>query len=100
MKLNELADVVAEDTKMSKRDARRFANSLFVKIRETALSGEKVAISGLGSFVLTEREATQRQAADGSTKDIAPARYVSFRPSRSATGRKRKADTAEASTTA
>ena len=100
MKLNEVADIVAEETKLSKRDARNFANYLYAKSREPALSGVKVAITGLGSFVLTEREATQRTAADGTTMDIAAARYVSFRPSRSATGRKRKADAAEPNTTA
>lgn len=96
MKLDEIIDAAAEDGKLTKAQARRFAKNLFDGIRTAATAGEKVSIPGLGSFVLVQRAEGERMGKDGVAKHVAAASYVSFRPTRAATGKAPKRAKTEA----
>ena len=57
MNKQELIDSVAKNTKLSKKDTLAALNALTVAIVETVKKGEKVTITGFGTFSAIKRAA-------------------------------------------
>ncbi len=57
MNKTQLVGLVAARAKMKKKDAELAVNSVFESITETLAKGEKVQISGFGSFESKQRAA-------------------------------------------
>lgn len=80
MNKQELISAMAENTKLSKKDAEA-ALVAFIDAVETALkNGEKVQLVGFGSFEVRERAArTGRNPQTGEEMQIAAAKVPSFK---------------------
>ena len=57
MNKTELVAAVAEKTGLTKKDAERVINATVDTITENLVKGEKVQLSGFGTFELKDREA-------------------------------------------
>lgn len=84
MSTSQLVDHVAERTGMSKSQAKQAVNAVFEAMSERLASGERIQLSGFGSFEVRER--AERQGTNPKTKEkmmIAASRAVGFRPASS-----------------
>ncbi|MCD7949987.1 MAG: HU family DNA-binding protein [Erysipelotrichaceae bacterium] len=82
MNKKELIDTVAQKQDLTKKEAESLVNVVFDTMTESLLSGDKVLISGFGTFKVNDRKA--RKGVSPKTKEpmIIPAsRTVSFKPS-------------------
>ena len=82
MNKKELIDVVAEKRELTKKEAEALVDTVFDTIIDSVLSGDKVLISGFGTFKAHQRE--ERKGVSPKTKEamIIPAsKTVSFKPS-------------------
>ncbi|MET3505592.1 HU family DNA-binding protein [Halalkalibacter oceani] len=80
MNKTELVNVVAETTKMSKKDAELAVNATFRAIQDTLVAGEKVQIVGFGSFEVRDRAARKgRNPQTGEEIDIAASKNPAFK---------------------
>ncbi|MEE1086228.1 MAG: HU family DNA-binding protein [Schaedlerella sp.] len=59
MKKEELIAAVAENAEISKKDAKKAIEAVFEVITEALKTGDKVQISGFGSFEVSERAARE-----------------------------------------
>jgi DNA-binding protein HU-beta len=76
----EIIDAIAEGTGMSKRDATTAYDSFLKAITDSLKQGERVNVSGLGSFSVSERAARQgRNPKTGESIQIAASRAVKFK---------------------
>lgn len=57
MNTKDLAGVVAEQARLTKKNAEVAINATFVAIGEALVAGEEVRIPGFGTFVVKERAA-------------------------------------------
>ncbi len=88
MSTSQLVDHVAERTGMSKSQAKQAVNAVFEAMSERLAAGERVQLSGFGSFEVRER--AERQGTNPKTKEkmtIAASKAVGFRPASSLRGR-------------
>ena len=72
---------VALNADMTKKDAEKAVNALFAAITDSLKDGEKVAISGFGTFEVRERP--EHQGLNPRTKEpitIAASRSAAFKP--------------------
>jgi len=67
MNKNELINALSDETTFSKKDALRFLDSFTRIVGRTLKKGEKVAITGFGSFWLSSRP--ERNGINPSTKE-------------------------------
>lgn len=67
MNKSELIDSLSEETAFSKKDVSRVLDSLTRIVERTLKKGEKVSITGFGSFWLSKRPA--RKGINPSTKE-------------------------------
>lgn len=67
MNKTELIDVLSEETTFSKKDINRVLDSLVRIIERCLKKGEKVSITGFGSFWISERSA--RKGINPATKE-------------------------------
>ena len=84
MNKTELVAVVAEKSGITKKDAERVVSATFDMIIAELMKGEKVQISGFGSFEVKEREA--RVGRNPRTKEaieIPASKVPAFKPSKS-----------------
>ena len=80
MTKTELITVVAERTGVTKKDAERVVNATFETIAAQLAAGEKVQISGFGTFEIKDREArTGRNPVTGESIQIAATRAPAFK---------------------
>ncbi|MCD7810214.1 MAG: HU family DNA-binding protein [Erysipelotrichaceae bacterium] len=82
MNKKELIDTVAQKKDLTKKEAESLVDAVFDTMTESLLSGDKVLISGFGTFKVNDRKA--RKGVSPKTKEpmIIPAsRTVSFKPS-------------------
>lgn len=82
MNKKELVDAVSEKRNLTKKDAEILVNTVFDTMVDRMLDGEKVLISGFGTFKVNNRQ--ERKGVSPKTKEtiIIPAsRTVSFKPS-------------------
>ncbi len=76
----EIIDAIAEGTKMSKRDAATAYDSFLKAVTDSLRKGERVNVSGLGSFAVSERAARQgRNPKTGESIAIPASRAVKFK---------------------
>ena len=83
MNKTELIAAVAESAGLTKKDAERVLNAAIDTITGSLVKGEKVQISGFGTFEIKDREA--RIGRNPHTKeaiDIPATRVPTFKPSK------------------
>ena len=83
MNKTELIAIIAENAGLTKKDAERVMNATIDAITASLVKGEKVQISGFGTFEIKDREA--RFGRNPHTKeaiDIPATRVPSFKPSK------------------
>ena len=79
----ELVAAVAEKTGLTKKDTESFLNATLETISRKLISGEKVQLSGFGTFEVKEREA--RVGRNPRTKEamqIPATRQIAFKTSK------------------
>ena len=80
MTKNELIKTLVEKTEMTKKDTELFLNTLINTITETLAEGEKVQITGFGTFDITNRKGRiGRNPQDGTAIKIAPSKTPKFK---------------------
>lgn len=82
MNKKELVDAVSEKRNLTKKDAEILVNTVFDTMVDRMLDGEKVLISGFGTFKVNNRQ--ERKGVSPKTKEtitIPASRTVSFKPS-------------------
>lgn len=83
MNTSDLIDHVAEDTGLTKAQAKTIVDSLLARITEAAANGDEVNLPGFGKFKVQDRAARQgRNPATGETIQIAASKKVSFQPAK------------------
>lgn len=81
MNKQELASAVAAKTGFSKRDSRAAVDAVFDALQEAVVRGEKVQITGFGTFFARIRGARQgRNPATGASVAVKEHRIPGFRP--------------------
>lgn len=81
MHKNDLIKKVAEDTGVSNRDAEAVVNAVFKSIADTIAGGEKVVVTGFGTFERKTRKARKgRHPSTGAVIDIPQKFAASFSP--------------------
>ena len=83
MNKSELIHIVAEKSGIAKKDAERVVNATFETIAAQLKKGEKVQLSGFGSFEVKAREA--RVGRNPHTREairIPAAKVPAFKPSK------------------
>ena len=76
---------VAANTEMSKKSAEQAVNAVFEALGKAMTEGEKISISGFGTFEVRER-AAERQGINPRTREpitIAASRSIVFKPGKS-----------------
>src|SRR5471030_359342 len=84
LKMNkvQLIQRVAKEARVKKSQASRSVKALVKTIREALRVGDKVSLSGLGTFFVKSRKARKgRNPKTGETIQIPVGRKVSFKPS-------------------
>ena len=83
MNKTQLVEAVAAKTKMKKKDAEAAVNQVFAVITDSLVNGEKVQISGFGSFETKKRAARMGRNPHTHEKMKIPAfKSASFSPSK------------------
>ncbi|QIZ76758.1 integration host factor subunit alpha [Ferrimonas lipolytica] len=77
----DMAELLIEELKLHKRDAKDLVEAYFEEIRLALESGEQVKLSGFGNFDLREKtERPGRNPKTGEDIPISARRVVTFRP--------------------
>jgi DNA-binding protein HU-beta len=80
----ELIDSIAKRAELPRPKAEDLVNGLFDDIMSALKRGDKVNISGFGTFAVTERKGrTGRNPKTGETIAIAPSRAAKFKAGKS-----------------
>ena len=78
---NEIIEAIAGETNLSRRDAAAAYDAFLNAISGALRKGEKVNVSGLGAFSVTERaERAGRNPKTGESITIPASRAVKFKP--------------------
>lgn len=81
MNKTELIAAVAEEAKLSKKDAENALNAIVKAIKDTVAAGEKVQIVGFGTFETRTRKARQgRNPRTNEPLNIPAGKNPAFRP--------------------
>ena len=76
----DLIDSLAKRNEMARPKAEEFVNGLFDDLVSALKNGEKVNISGFGTFSVSERKGRLgRNPKTGATIEIAPSRAAKFK---------------------
>ncbi len=76
----DLITSVAETAELSKKDAEAAVNAVLETIKSTLKSGEKVTLTGFGTFEVRERSARSgRNPQTGETIQIAASKVPAFK---------------------
>lgn len=79
----ELAERIAEANELSKTDARKIVESVFVAITDAAVAGTEVSINGFGKFKVKDSAAREgRNPSTGETIQIAASKKLGFTPAK------------------
>jgi DNA-binding protein HU-beta len=82
MNKTELITAAAEAAGIQKKDAERFMNAALDIMTQTLRKGEKVQLSGFGTFEVKQRQARMgRNPKTREAVEIPPARVPDFKPS-------------------
>lgn len=78
----DIVEKVADDFKVTKRDAQVMVESVFGILKETLESGEDVKISGFGKFEVKQKNDRRgRNPQTGEAITIAARKVLTFKPS-------------------
>ena len=81
MNKGELIAGMAEESGVSKADAEKVLNAFLSQVEKALCAGDKVQLTGFGSFEVRERAArTGRNPHTGETIEIAAAKVLAFKP--------------------
>ena len=79
MNKTQLIQKIAENGNMTKKDAEVALNAVVAAIADAVAAGEKVQVSGFGSFDVKARDArTGRNPKTGEAVEIPASKYVAF----------------------
>ena len=82
MNKSELISAAAEASGIQKKDAERFFNAALDIMTQALKKGEKVQLSGFGTFEVKQRQARMgRNPKTRESVEIPPARVPDFKPS-------------------
>ena len=80
MNRSQLIDSVAEGSGLSKADAGRALDAVLESIQSSVANGDKVSLTGFGTFELRERAArTGRNPQTGETMQVAASKAPAFK---------------------
>ena len=80
MKKSEIIALIAENTELSKADVERVYNATFDLFKDELSKGNKISVSGFGTFDISERaEREGRNPQTGETIKIAASKSVKFK---------------------
>ena len=80
MKKSEIIALIAENTELSKADVERVYNATFDLFKDELTKGNKISVSGFGTFDISERaEREGRNPQTGETIKIAASKSVKFK---------------------
>jgi len=80
---NDLADVLAADSGLTKSDARKLVDGVFAAIADAAAKGEEVSINAFGKFKVKDTPAREgRNPSTGATIQIAASKKLAFSPAK------------------
>ena len=83
MNNNDIADVIATDSGLTKADARKIVDTVFAAIGDAAAKGEEISLNGFGKFKVKDTpEREGRNPATGEAMTIKAARKLSFTPAK------------------
>lgn len=78
----DIVERIADDFKVTKRDAHAMVESVFSILKETLKSGEDVKISGFGKFEVKQKNDRRgRNPQTGEAITIAARKVLTFKPS-------------------
>ena len=80
MKKADLVEAIAEKTGLTKADSNRALDAVFETITEALKKGERVPVTGFGTFNVTKRKAREgRNPQTGEKVKIAARKAVTFK---------------------
>ncbi|EJU15114.1 histone-like DNA-binding protein [Sphingomonas sp. LH128] len=83
MNNSDLADAIAADAGLTKADARKIVDSVFIAVADAAAKGEEISLNGFGKFKVKDTpEREGRNPATGEVMTIKAARKLSFTPAK------------------
>src|SRR3954452_8652659 len=83
MNVTELAEQIASQHGVEKKQARQLVEGVFNAVVSAATKGEEVSIPGFGKFKVASRDARQgRNPATGETIEIAASKKLAFTPAK------------------
>ncbi len=79
----ELAERIAETNELTKADARKIVDAVFVAIADAVAAGDEVALNGFGKFKVKDSAAREgRNPSTGETIQIAASKKLGFTPAK------------------
>jgi DNA-binding protein HU-beta len=77
----DIAEQIAAAHELTKTDARKIVDAVFVAIAEGAVKGDEISLNGFGKFKVKATPAREgRNPATGETMTIKASRKLSFTP--------------------
>ena len=81
MNKSQFAEAIADKSGLSKRDAQKALDGFQDALQEAMQRGEKVSLTGFGTFEVRERAArTGRNPQTGATMEVPASRNAAFKP--------------------
>ena len=82
MNKKDFVAAIAENAGLTKKDAEAALKATFAAIEKALVAGDKVSITGFGTFEIRERKArTGKNPRTGESVEIAGCKVPAFRPS-------------------
>ncbi|WP_285019216.1 HU family DNA-binding protein [Novosphingobium sp. fls2-241-R2A-195] len=80
---SDLADEIAADAGLTKADARKIVDAVFIAVADAAAKGEEISLNGFGKLKVKDTpEHEGRNPATGEAMTIKAARKLSFTPAK------------------
>ena len=77
----DLIDLMSEKANLSKKDAERLLETIITSVQDSLKNGEKVSLTGLGTFVVTDKKARiARNPKTGEQVQVPAKRSPKFKP--------------------
>ncbi|MGE3744152.1 MAG: HU family DNA-binding protein [Sphingomonadaceae bacterium] len=79
----DLAETIATDHGLTKADAKKIVDAVFVAISDAAATGAEISLPGFGKFKVKDSPAREgRNPANGETIQIAASKKLTFAPAK------------------
>ncbi|MFT3965141.1 MAG: HU family DNA-binding protein [Sphingobium sp.] len=83
MNNSDLAEKLAAEHGVTKTDAKKLVDALFVAIGDAAAKGEEISLNGFGKFKVKDSPAREgRNPATGETMQIKASKKLAFTPAK------------------